>query len=99
MRNEITASERYCVSRPHKQFRLCRLLADGFMKIPPHRIKRKFNEVQSRAISFDRCISLRIQWDNPLFGRTNNPWDLSCTSGGSTGGGAAAVAAGLTPLA
>ena len=36
--------------------------------------------------------------DNPLFGRTNNPWDLKRTPGGSTGGGAAALAAGLTPL-
>jgi len=35
---------------------------------------------------------------NPLFGRSDNPWDLSRTPGGSTGGGAAAVAAGLTPL-
>jgi amidase len=35
---------------------------------------------------------------NMLFGRTNNPWDLNHTPGGSTGGGAAAVAAGLTPL-
>ena len=35
---------------------------------------------------------------NPLFGRTNNPWDLTRTPGGSTGGGAAALAAGLTPL-
>jgi amidase len=35
---------------------------------------------------------------NPLFGRSNNPWDLTRTPGGSTGGGAAAVAAGLTPL-
>jgi amidase len=39
------------------------------------------------------------QADNPLFGRTNNPWDLNRTSGGSTGGGAVAVAASLTPLA
>jgi amidase len=39
------------------------------------------------------------QADNPLFGRTNNPWDLSRTSSGSTGGGAVVVAAGLTPLA
>ena len=38
------------------------------------------------------------QSNNPLFGRSNNPWDLSRTPGGSTGGGAAAVAAGLTPL-
>lgn len=38
------------------------------------------------------------QSDNPLFGRSNNPWDLSRTPGGSTGGGAAAVAAGLSPL-
>ncbi len=38
------------------------------------------------------------QSNNPIFGRTNNPWDLARTPGGSTGGGAAAVAAGLTPL-
>ena len=38
------------------------------------------------------------QADNPIFGRTNNPWDLGRTPGGSTGGGAAAVAAGLSPL-
>ncbi|MFQ5872862.1 MAG: amidase family protein [Dehalococcoidia bacterium] len=37
------------------------------------------------------------QSDNPLFGRTNNPWDLGRTPGGSTGG-AAAVATGMTPL-
>ena len=38
------------------------------------------------------------QTTNPVFGRTSNPWDLTRTPGGSTGGGAAAVAAGLTPL-
>ncbi|MGH2507116.1 MAG: amidase [Ktedonobacteraceae bacterium] len=38
------------------------------------------------------------QANNKLFGRTNNPWDLTRSPGGSTGGGAAALAAGLTPL-
>jgi len=38
------------------------------------------------------------QSNNPIFGRSNNPWDLERTPGGSTGGGAAALAAGLTPL-
>lgn len=39
-----------------------------------------------------------FQTVSPLFGRTNNPWDLTRTPGGSTGGGAAAVAAGLSFL-
>jgi amidase len=38
------------------------------------------------------------QSTNPVYGRTNNPWDVTRTPGGSTGGGAAALAAGLTPL-
>jgi aspartyl-tRNA(Asn)/glutamyl-tRNA(Gln) amidotransferase subunit A len=36
---------------------------------------------------------------NLLFGTTRNPHALECTPGGSTGGGAAAVAAGLGPIA
>lgn len=35
---------------------------------------------------------------NPLFGTTNNPWNLGLTPGGSSGGCGAALAAGLTPL-
>ncbi len=43
-------------------------------------------------------LGMDIQTNNLIFGKTNNPWDLERTPGGSTGGGAAAVAAGLSPL-
>ena len=38
------------------------------------------------------------QSNNPIYGRTRNPWDLSRSPGESSGGSAAALAAGLTPL-
>src|SRR5581483_6178963 len=41
---------------------------------------------------------LLMAWetDNLLYGRTNSPWDLECTPGGSSGGEAAAIAAGMS---
>jgi Asp-tRNA(Asn)/Glu-tRNA(Gln) amidotransferase A subunit family amidase len=44
------------------------------------------------------CAELLVAWetDNLLYGRTNNPWDLSRTPGGSSGGEAAAIASGCS---
>ena len=39
-----------------------------------------------------------IESDNPLYGRTNNPWNLDRSCGGSSGGEAAIIAAGGSPL-
>ena len=39
-----------------------------------------------------------FETDNRVFGRTENPWKAGRTPGGSSGGEAAALAAGLTPL-
>jgi amidase len=38
------------------------------------------------------------QADNPIYGRTNHPLDTALTPGGSSGGGAAALASGMVPL-
>lgn len=42
-----------------------------------------------------------LRWfsENELFGRTLNPWTAEHTPGGSSGGAAAAVAAGIVPIA
>ena len=44
-------------------------------------------------------FGLGSQTFNPVFGPTHNPYDTTKTCGGSTGGGAVAVACGMAPLA
>jgi amidase len=43
-------------------------------------------------------LSMRATTDNPLRGRTLNPWDPDATPGGSSGGAGAAAAAGFGPI-
>lgn len=41
-------------------------------------------------------VLMAWETDNLLYGRTNNPWDLTRTAGGSSGGEAAAIAAAIS---
>lgn len=43
-------------------------------------------------------FGLRLSTDNPLRGRTLNPWNATLTAGGSSGGEGAALATGMTPF-
>ncbi len=43
-------------------------------------------------------MGLRISTDNPLRGRTLNPWNIDLCAGGSSGGEASAIACGMSPL-
>jgi amidase len=44
-------------------------------------------------------FSMRMMTDNPLYGLTKNPWNEEFTCGGSSGGAAASVSAGIGPIA
>jgi amidase len=44
-------------------------------------------------------FSFRAETDNPLFGRTRNPWGDHVSAGGSSGGAGSAVMAGMGPIA
>jgi amidase len=43
-------------------------------------------------------MTMDYDCDNPVFGQTNNPWDHERVPGGSSGGEAAALAVGMSPL-
>jgi len=50
------------------------------------------------VLGVTNTAELLMAWetDNVLYGRTNNPWDLARTPGGSSGGEAAAIASGCS---
>jgi aspartyl-tRNA(Asn)/glutamyl-tRNA(Gln) amidotransferase subunit A len=57
---------------------------------------------ESGAVLIGKTTTSEFGWtalaDSPLTGITRNPWDLSRTAGGSSGGAGAAAALGLAPL-
>ena len=78
----------------------------GFPHLAEHRPERDAEAVArlraAGAIPFGKTnlplAAADHQSYNPVYGTTGNPWDTTRTPGGSSGGAAAAVAAGFTPL-
>jgi Asp-tRNA(Asn)/Glu-tRNA(Gln) amidotransferase A subunit family amidase len=58
----------------------------------------RLREAGAIILGVTNTPELLMAWetDNVLYGRTNNPWDLTRTPGGSSGGEAAAIAAGCS---
>ena len=61
---------------------------------------RRLKDAGGIVIGKTNCpeFALAAETVNDLFGRTLNPWNLDRTAGGSSGGEAAAISAGLSPL-
>ncbi len=53
------------------------------------------------VVGRSNCPEFCVRWDtnNEVYGQTYNPWDSTITPGGSSGGAASSIAAGMTPLA
>jgi amidase len=76
----------------------------AFSRVTPARhstIVQRFCD--SGALIFGKTntpeLALKAVTESAAFGVTRNPWDLGRTPGGSSGGSAAAVAAGIVPMA
>ncbi|MDX1757603.1 MAG: amidase, partial [Marinobacter sp.] len=72
-----------------------------------HHVPRRSADVVERLVAAGAIVvgktnvplyASDVQSYNKLFGVTNNPYDNAHTPGGSSGGAAAALAAGMTPL-
>jgi amidase len=61
---------------------------------------RRLRDAGAVIIGKTNVPTLASDWQtyNPIFGVTHNPWDHARTTGGSSGGAAAAVATGLTAM-
>lgn len=64
-------------------------------------IATNFNTAGCVTIGMTNLPEFAIRWfsENPLFGRTLNPWNDELTPGGSSGGAASAVVSGMCPIA
>ena len=77
--------------------------AKEFLAHVPHRDADAVARLKlAGAIVFGKTnlstLAMDIQTYNPEFGTTNNPWDPARTAGGSSGGSAVAMSAGLSAL-
>ena len=65
-----------------------------------HEVVRRLRQAGAVVVGITRLPELGV-WGttDSVYGVTRNPWDLERTPGGSSGGSAAAVAAGIVPVA
>jgi Asp-tRNA(Asn)/Glu-tRNA(Gln) amidotransferase A subunit family amidase len=73
-------------------------LRAGFVGAQDAPLVSRLRNAGAIVLGVTNAPELLMAWetDNVLYGRTNSPWDLERTPGGSSGGEAAAIAAGMS---
>ncbi len=73
-------------------------LRQGYIATDDAPLVTRLRKAGAIVLGVTNAPELLMAWetDNLLYGRTNNPWDLSRTAGGSSGGEAAAIASGCS---
>ncbi|HUA14882.1 MAG TPA: amidase [Verrucomicrobiae bacterium] len=73
-------------------------LRSGFVASRDAPLVKRLRDAGAIVLGLTNTPELLMAWetDNLLYGRTNSPWDSSQTPGGSSGGEAAAIAAGMS---
>src|SRR6202451_500784 len=75
-------------------------LRAGFVARQDAPLVARLKNAGAIVLGVTNAPELLMAWetDNLLYGRTNNPWDVERTPGGSSGGEAAAIAAGMSAV-
>ncbi|MBZ5686987.1 MAG: amidase [Acidobacteriia bacterium] len=73
-------------------------LRSGFVATQDAPLVERLRQAGAIILGVTNTPELLMAWetDNSLYGRTNSPWDLDRTPGGSSGGEAAAIASGMS---
>ena len=76
------------------------MLFEDYVPTSDATLVRRLKEAGGVLIGKTNMPEFTLWWetDNLVFGRTENPWKAGRTPGGSSGGEAAAIASGLSPL-
>ena len=90
-----------CICTADMPTTACSQILDGF--VPPYNatVIQRLQNAGATVIGKTNMdeFAMGSSTENSCFGATRNPWNIDCVPGGSSGGSAAAIAAGMVPIA